>query len=89
MTVPTARCDTNPHGRRAPWERGLDRRQLGGRVIELDTDARVLGFLLGLGDLNHRPCMTYSCGCVCGECSARAAMPAPAQPAPQPWELVA
>jgi hypothetical protein len=58
-------------------------------VIELDTDARVLGFLLGLGDLNHQPCLTFACGCVCDDCRARADAPRPKKAAPQPWELAA
>lgn len=57
----------------------------------LDSSARTLGLLLGLGDLQAREvCMGYQNACVCKACLARAENPAKAKPAPrQPWEVKA
>lgn len=42
-------------------------------MIDVDHDARVLGFLLGLGDLNGEPvCHGYASRCDCSGCTARA-----------------
>jgi hypothetical protein len=49
------------------------------RVDDLDPDARLLGFKLGLGDLNHHnPCRGYSAGCECAECVKRSENVSPA-----------
>lgn len=48
-------------------------------MLELDPDARMLGVLLGLGDLNRPPRHPgYSTGCRCLECRARSASTSPA-----------
>lgn len=42
------------------------------RLDALDIDARILGVLLGLGDLQDRErCMGYQNGCRCSECVER------------------
>lgn len=57
----------------------------------IDSSARTLGLLLGLGDLQlSAPCMGFQNACVCVECMARAENPVKASPAPrQPWEAKA
>ena len=56
---------------------------------ELDFDARMLGFLLGLGDLERSPiCHGYGNGCRCSECRERAKNKPPVV-VRQPWEKAA
>lgn len=56
-------------------------------MVELEPGPRVLGFLLGLGDLNRRVCHGYSRACVCAECLERVSNPkGPRAAARQPWE---
>jgi len=53
----------------------------------LSTDDRILGLLLGLGDLAPRDiCHGYRHACVCHECKDRAAGEPARTPAAQPWE---
>lgn len=55
----------------------------------LGWSARVLGFHLGLGDLNRgETCHGYANCCTCSECLERAQRK-PKKPAPQPWETAA
>ena len=55
-------------------------------MFELDPEPRMLAFrLLGV-DLNHKPCMTYACGCVCEGCLERAERAGRRRVA-LPWEL--
>lgn len=58
-------------------------------MIELDTEPRILGFLLGLGDLNRTVCHGFGCCCQCVDCVERETAPPPAEPVRQPWELAA
>lgn len=55
----------------------------------LTVSDRILGHLLGLGDLQYRePCHGYANGCACSACDERLKwkeLPAPESPR-QPWE---
>lgn len=57
----------------------------------LDTDVRILGLMLGLGDLQEREtCHGYATGCVCKDCTARVERVRELQAMPrvtpeQPW----
>lgn len=62
-------------------------------TMQLDWPARILGFHLGLGDLQRsQPCMGYQNACVCTDCREREiereAEAAKATPR-QPWEPTA
>lgn len=69
----------------------LDFSALEAALIDVGHDARALGFILGLGDLNTRPiCHGYAHACVCAECVERERLArCPVVAVRQPWELEA